>query len=144
MFHADHSFLYLIRDVDSGAILFMGRVVKPDEAVDSAHRWQLESSPGETCIGQPSPSSLPASALSLPLRAASPARPEAVEPGGLSWEALVAYPAREGSQSEEAQRQAERVVPSAPEPAEAPSELAAREVEPEALPSARTAQSEVP
>jgi serpin B len=31
VFHADHPFMYLIRDVKSGEILFIGRVVKPAE-----------------------------------------------------------------------------------------------------------------
>jgi serpin B len=31
IFHADHPFIYLIRDVKSGAILFLGRMVKPAE-----------------------------------------------------------------------------------------------------------------
>ncbi len=31
IFHANHPFLYLIRDVKSGAIIFMGRMVKPVE-----------------------------------------------------------------------------------------------------------------
>jgi serpin B len=30
IFHADHPFLYVIRDMASGAILFVGRVVQPD------------------------------------------------------------------------------------------------------------------
>ena len=29
LFHADHPFLYLIRDVKSGEILYVGRMVKP-------------------------------------------------------------------------------------------------------------------
>jgi len=31
IFHADHPFTYLIRDMASGEILFIGRVVKPAE-----------------------------------------------------------------------------------------------------------------
>ena len=31
IFHADHPFIYLIRDAKSGTILFVGRMVKPAE-----------------------------------------------------------------------------------------------------------------
>ena len=31
IFHAKHPFMYVVRDVKSGAILFMGRMVKPVE-----------------------------------------------------------------------------------------------------------------
>ena len=31
IFHANHPFLYLVRDTASGAILFVGRVVQPDQ-----------------------------------------------------------------------------------------------------------------
>ncbi len=82
-FRADHPFLYLIRDTQTGSVLFMGQVMDPTQSGDSSgpvittHQPKVED-PGP--IETPAPAPWNPSVVSLPPVTTNPADPVSSSP----------------------------------------------------------------